>query len=87
MLPYSAASTYILHYKLKVTSGSLITIGGHNRSFATYMEITHGNKTYKTSDDLYTFTSALPVNSEIEVVAKYNKIIPAITDYTPYIFI
>lgn len=84
---YHSANTYILSYKLKVTSGSLKYIGGHNHSFATYMLIKHNGNTYTTTSDRYEFNSALGANSVIEVVAKYNKIVPDTADGSPYIFI
>lgn len=86
-IDYHAANTYIVSYKLKVVSGTLECIGGHNQSFSTYMQIKHSGVTYSTTSDLYTFEPGLEIGSEIEVIAKYNKIVPDTIDSSPYIFI
>jgi hypothetical protein len=87
LLDYESAHTYVVNYTLKVTSGQLKTIGGHNRSFDTYMKITYGSNTYTITNDYYTFATPLTSGSTISVVAKYNKIVPSITDDSPQIFI
>lgn len=87
-IDYSSAHTYLLSYKLKVNQGTLYTIGGHNASFYTEMEVRHDDKTYKTSSSYVDFgNNGLAVGQTIEVFVRYNKFVPETTDWSPYIFI
>jgi YHS domain-containing protein len=87
-IDYSSAHTYLLSYQLRVNQGTLYTIGGHNASFYTEMEVRHGDKIYKTSSSYVDFgNNGLAVGQTIEVFVRYNKFVPETTDWSPYIFI
>lgn len=72
-LDFDSVPTYVLSYSITIRDGSLVTIGGHNKSFYTDMQIIDGDNIYHTNTDTYTFFSPIK-NKTIDVIIKYNKI-------------
>ena len=87
VLNYDPIDTYVVSYTLEKTTGDLINIGGHAKSF----EIKEYNVYTEDGELIGTTTEdRLVLNNEyskIKVVAKYKKITPTTEDGTPYIFI